>query len=545
MARTQKTSTTPMSASAPDSLTSDLDGQVSGPPALYAAIAGILGAAIALAIGEFLSGLSKAVPSLVVSAGDWVIDSAPGAVERWAIDTLGTADKPALVIGTIVISLVIGALIGLAARRDHRITGAVFAVFGLLGWWFLARNPLTDTSATWLVALVAAAGGYAAFRLLYAVAEFNETKVALEAPTNPFATRRSFFGWGGAAALSAVALTGLGRQLRGRARVDEAREAIVIDTATDIPTVTNELTTFDEIEGLASYITDSTGNNFYRIDSALTIPQVDPATWSLKITGLVDNPIEFTLADIQAMDLEDHVVTISCVSNEVGGGLVGTALWTGVPLTKLLEIAGIQNGATQLVSRSVDGWTAGFPPEILQDGRTALLAIGMNGEPLPVRHGFPARLVVAGIYGYVSATKWVDEINLTTWEDFDGYWIPRGWSKKGPIKTQSRIDVPSSRTEVGSGLQPIAGVAWAPTRGISLVEVKVDDQPWQEATIADSVSDETWVQWMIEWDALPGDHTIQVRATDGDGILQAVGPKRVDPDGAEGWHIIPVRVTGA
>ncbi len=526
------------------------------PPLLYAAIAGLLGGAIALAIGEFLSGLSSAVPSMVVSAGDWVIDSAPGAVERWAIDTLGTADKPALVVGTIIITLIIGALTGQLARRDHRFAAAVFGVFGLLGWWFLARNPLTDTSATWLVAFVAAAGGYAAFRLLYAVAQFNESKLVTmepggsgktaktaDTPTNPFATRRSFFGWGGATALTAVALTGLGRQLRGRARVDEAREAIVIDTSTDVATVSADIETFDNIDGLASYITDSTGNNFYRIDSALTIPQVDPNSWSLKITGLVDNPVEFTLADIQAMDLEDHIVTISCVSNEVGGGLVGNALWTGVPLTKLLEIAGVQTEATQLVSRSVDGWTAGFPPEILQDGRTALLAIGMNGEPLPVRHGFPARLIVAGIYGYVSATKWVEEINLTTWEGFDGYWIPRGWSKKGPIKTQSRIDVPRSRTEIASGPQPIAGVAWAPTRGISLVEVKVDDEPWQEATLAESVSDETWVQWMLEWDAPAGDHVIQVRATDGDGVLQAVGPKRVDPDGAEGWHIIPVRVT--
>lgn len=519
--------------------------EVTPPPRLYAAIAGILGAAVALAIGEFISGLSRAIPSMVVSAGDWVIDSAPGAVERWAIDTLGTADKPALVIGTIIITLLIGAGIGIAARVDQRITGAVFAVFGLLGWWFLARNPLTDTSATWLVAFVAAAGGYAAFRLLYAVSQFNEQKVALETPTNPFATRRSFFAWGGAAGLTAVALTGLGRQLRGRAAVDDARNEIVIDTTTDAATIAADIETFDDIEGIASYITDSTGNNFYRIDSALTIPQVDPDTWSLKITGLVDNPVEFTLADIQAMDLEDHVVTISCVSNEVGGGLVGNALWTGVPLTKLLEIAGVQPEATQFVSRSVDGWTAGFPPEILQDGRTALLAIGMNGEPLPVRHGFPARIIVAGIYGYVSATKWVEEINLTAWDDFDGYWIPRGWAKEGPIKTQSRIDVPRSRTEISSGLQPIAGVAWAPTRGISMVEVKIGDEDWQEATIAESVTDETWVQWMLEWDAPPGDHLIQVRATDGDGELQALGPKRVDPDGAEGWHIIGVRVSSA
>ncbi len=518
----------------------------STPPRLYAALAGTLGAAVALAIGEFIDGASTAIPSLVTSAGDWVIDSAPGAVERQAIETLGTNDKPALVIGTIIISLLIGAAAGRAGRRDHRIPALVFAVFGLFGWWFLARNPLTTSGASWLVALVAAAGGFATYRLLYAVAQFNEDRVTearvTDTPINPAATRRSFFGWGGGALATAAALAGIGRSLRGRARVDQAREEIVIDTSTDVVTVSSGIDNLDDIEGISSYITDSTGNNFYRIDSALSIPQVDPDTWTLRITGLVDNPVEFTLADIQAMDLEDHVVTISCVSNDIGAGLVGNALWTGVPLTKLLQIAGVQNEATQLVGRSVDGWTAGFPPEILGDGRTALLAIGMNGEPLPVRHGFPARLVVAGIYGYVSATKWISEINLTRWEDFDGYWIPRGWSKKGPIKTSSRIDVPRRGTELVAGPQAIAGVAWAPTRGIAKVEVRIDEGDWQEARLGEVVSDETWAQWMLEWDATPGDHVLQVRATDGNGELQALGPKSVAPDGAEGWHAVPVRV---
>ena len=226
-----------------------------------------------------------------------------------------------------------------------------------------------------------------------------------------------------------------------------------------------------------------------------------------------------------------EAVTLSCVSNEVGGNLVGNAIWQGVPLRTLLDRAGVQTGATQIVGTSVDGFTAGFPTAALDDGRTALVAVGMNGEPLPAVHGFPARLVIAGLYGYVSATKWLSEIRLTTLEDFDGYWIPRGWSKEGPIKTQSRIDVPKSGANLSAGTMAIAGVAWAPgpNRGITKVEVQIDDGDWVEAKLGDVLSDETWREWMIEWDAVPGSHTAQVRATDGTGETQTVGEGRRRP----------------
>jgi hypothetical protein len=248
-------------------------------------------------------------------------------------------------------------------------------------------------------------------------------------------------------------------------------------------------------------------------------------------------------ADLLALPQVEEVVTLSCVSNEVGGDLVGNAVWTGVPLAALLERAGVSPDAGQVVGVSVDGFTAGFPTDVAGDGRTALVAVGMNGEPLPTAHGFPARLVVEGLYGYVSATKWLSEIRLTTWEGFDGYWMPRGWSKLGPDTTQSRIDVP--RRSVVAGPTPIAGVAWAPSRGIAKVEVQVDDGPWQEARLGEVVSDGTWRQWMLPWDATPGDHELRVRATDGTGATQTDAVTRPDPDGATGWHTRRVSVQAA
>ena len=236
-------------------------------------------------------------------------------------------------------------------------------------------------------------------------------------------------------------------------------------------------------------------------------------------------------------------VTIACVSNDVGSDLVGNARWQGVPLRRLLERAGVQAGAGQVVGMSVDDFAAGFPIEALDGDRIALVAVGMNGEPLPVDHGFPARLVVAGLYGYVSATKWLSEIRLTTWEGFDGYWMPRGWSKLGPVKTQSRIDVPRPRSTIGPGPTPIAGVAWAPTKGIRRVEVQVDDGPWVDASLGDVVSDNTWCQWVTSWDATPGEHRIRVRATDGTGEVQTERQMPVVPDGATGWHTVKTTVS--
>jgi DMSO/TMAO reductase YedYZ molybdopterin-dependent catalytic subunit len=297
------------------------------------------------------------------------------------------------------------------------------------------------------------------------------------------------------------------------------------------------------IDGLSPYLTPNA--DFYRIDTALQVPQVDVADWRLSITGMVDRPLTFTFGDLLREDLVEADITLACVSNEVGGDLVGNARWLGVRLDRLLERAGVQDGATQLVGRAVDGFTVGFPTELARDGRDALVAIGMNGEPLPVEHGFPARLVVPGLYGYVSATKWLSEIELTTLDAFDAYWIPRGWAKEAPIKTQSRIDVPAPLSPVSPGRRAIAGVAWAQTRGIEAVEVQIDGGEWTPARLADDTGPDTWRQWVLDWDATPGQHTLRVRATDGTGELQTEERAEPIPDGASGWHAVQVRVANA
>ena len=285
-------------------------------------------------------------------------------------------------------------------------------------------------------------------------------------------------------------------------------------------------------------------DGFYRIDTALIVPRVDVATWTVKVSGMVDKPLSFTYDQLAAMPIFEQYVTIACVSNEVGGDLVGNALWRGVHLRDVLAMAGVQPGATQIVGRSVDGFTVGFPTAWAMDpSRDPMIALGMNGEPLPVEHGYPARLIVPGLYGYVSATKWLAEIELTTLEAFDAYWVPLGWAKEAPILTQSRIDVPRDRRGGSrSDRSPIAGVAWAPDRGISKVEIRIDEGAWQPATLSAAISKATWVQWEVGWNAPPGDHTIEVRATDGTGEVQTDQVTPPAPDGARGHHTIRVHV---
>ncbi|HET7026742.1 MAG TPA: molybdopterin-dependent oxidoreductase, partial [Candidatus Limnocylindrales bacterium] len=283
--------------------------------------------------------------------------------------------------------------------------------------------------------------------------------------------------------------------------------------------------------------------DFYRIDTALIVPRVDVTTWQLHVRGMVDREVAMTYEDLRAMPQLQQYVTIACVSNKVGDHLVGNALWSGVRLRDVLARAGVQHGATQLVGRSVDEFTVGFPTEWAMDpSREPMIAIGMNGQPLPLEHGFPARLIVPGLFGYVSATKWLAEIELTTLEAFDAYWVPLGWAKEGPILTQSRIDVPRSGASLPAGPVAIAGVAWAPDRGISNVELSIDGGPWQACTLSAAISKATWVQWQLAWTPAAGHHTIEVRATDGTGAVQTSDVTPPAPDGARGHHTIEVDV---
>jgi DMSO/TMAO reductase YedYZ molybdopterin-dependent catalytic subunit len=323
----------------------------------------------------------------------------------------------------------------------------------------------------------------------------------------------------------------LGRRLRG------PDPGAAFRAETDLPSVGSTPPTlaqpFTE-DGLTPYITAN--DDFFRIDTALVVPRVDPGSWQLDVSGLVDRPFSLTLDELLAMEPVEVTMTLQCVSNVVGGDLVGNAVWQGVPLDALLDRAGVQADGTQVLGRSVDGFTAGFPTELALDGRPALVAYGMNGELLPPVHGFPARLVVSGLYGYVSATKWLQAVELTRFEDVDGYWVPRGWAKEAPVKTASRIDVPRGGDAIPPGPTAVAGVAWAPSRGISAVEVQVDDGDWQPCTLGEATSEHTWVQWRLEWDADPGDHVLRVRATDGDGEVQTSEVASPAPNGASGLH---------
>ena len=296
-----------------------------------------------------------------------------------------------------------------------------------------------------------------------------------------------------------------------------------------------------DVDGLSPLFTPNA--DFYRIDTALTVPQVPAESWQLRVRGMVERPFDLSYAELISRELIEADITMTCVSNEIGGGLVGTARWLGVRLDDLLAEAGIDPMADQIVGRSVDGYTCGFPVSAL-DGRAALVAVAMNGEPLPLEHGFPARLIVPGLYGFVSATKWLTEIEVTRFDQFDQYWVPRGWDNQAPIKTMSRIDTPRGLARVAPGTVPIAGVAWAQTRGIVGVEVQIDDGAWQSADLAEAVNDDMWRQWSLPWDATPGRHQVRVRAIDGTGEIQTDERQAPMPNGASGHHQIIVLVDG-
>jgi DMSO/TMAO reductase YedYZ molybdopterin-dependent catalytic subunit len=517
-----------------------------------ASLSGALAAAVALGVGELVAAISEDGQSLVISVDNWIIQITPGDAARTGIDTFGSADKPLLIWGTVVIALFLGALLGRLTLKRTWVGGVGFGIFALIGALAGRADELAPVGASITAALIAGAAGAATLYGLLFIAGHSpldsppvdvvgENMAAraepMERPTELYASRRAFFGWAGAAGVVAAGSAGLSRSVRGPSAAQVAREEVMLTggSGTALPVGLES-----EVEGLSRLVTPN--ETFYRIDTALIVPQVDPDHWVLSVTGLVDEPYELNYTDLLDMADYESDVTLSCVSNEVGGRLVGNARWQGVRLSDILERAGVRPEAEQVVGRSVDGWDAGFPIELAFDGRPTMVAIGMNGEPLPINHGFPARLVVAGIYGYVSATKWLSEIELTTWDGFDGYWVPRGWSKLGPIKTESRIDVPRNRETLSAGTQPVAGVAWAGDRGVEAVEISVDEGPWLEAQLSNELAKTSWRQWVVEWDAEPGDHRIQVRATDGDDETQTEERVRPDPDGATGWHTIAVTI---
>ncbi len=504
---------------------------------------GVAAAGVALATGELISAFAGTGQSLVAGVGNEVVDRSVGGVVKWAIEVFGTADKAVLIVSIVAISLGLGAWLGRATLKRSWVGPVGFAAFGLIGAIAGVRDPLASDGWVIAAAVGAVLAGSVTLAVLLRVARTGHavpvtTTRTIELPSDRKASRRAFFGWAGAAGAFAATGALAAQSLRNRSTVETQRAAIILPRPDRSAAVGPD---GFEIDGLTPYVIPN--DRFYRIDTALIVPQVDVASWRLNVNGLVDRPFEMTFDDLLAMPTVEEAVTLSCVSNSVGGNLVGNAVWQGVPLRDVLDRAGVQAEGTQVVGKSVDGFTVGFPTEAVYDGRTALVAFGMNGEPLPVNHGFPARLVVSGLFGYVSATKWLSELRLTRWDDFDAYWIPRGWAKEGPVVTQSRIDVPASGKRLTPGPTPIAGVAWAPGRGITKVEVQVDDADWVAARLGDVVGDDTWRQWVLEWDATPGSHRLRVRATDGTGETQTEEESPPAPDGATGWHERKVTVT--
>jgi DMSO/TMAO reductase YedYZ molybdopterin-dependent catalytic subunit len=499
-------------------------------------VAGAAAGTAAIGVNEILAGLVPGAPSFVAEVGAAVIAIQPPGAKQFVVDLFGTNDK--LVFNLLIAAVAIAgaSVLGVVARHRFGLAVAGFAGAGLGAMAIsILLDPLVDPLLAIISTVVSVGVGVVVLRALLALATVPDAE-----PEMPDWSRRRFLGTSLAVAGVAVSAGVVGRLLGEGTRVAEP---------VDVPPIPEPVTPLPDLppaaelglDGLTSIVTPNA--EFYRIDTALITPRLDAATWELRITGMVDRPLTLSYADLLERPMIEQYVTIACVSNEVGGDLVGNALWRGPLLRDLLDEAGVQAGASQVVGRSYDGWTCGFPTDwVMTDERDAMVAVAMNDEPLPADHGFPARLIVPGLFGYVSATKWLTNIELTTWDAFDAYWVPLGWAKEGPILTQSRIDLPRNGSAVAAGDAVAAGVAWAPDRGVAGVEVSVDGGPFEAAELSAAISDTTWVQWRFAWDASPGEHILQVRATDGTGMVQESRQTRPAPDGARGYHSVQVTV---
>jgi DMSO/TMAO reductase YedYZ molybdopterin-dependent catalytic subunit/uncharacterized MnhB-related membrane protein len=521
------------------------------------ALTGLLATAAGVAAAELLASATRPQSGPLVAVGAAVIDATPTPLKEFAVRTLGNNDKPALLGGIVVLLALFTATVGVLSVRRRIFAVIGTGLFGAIGIAAALSRPAAAT-LDFLPSLVGAIVAAAVLLMLlrqydkarrYDKAEPRPTApeaavgspemVEVESPTpgRPprLLDRRAFLGTaalvaGGTAAASGASV--VVRDVRGGA-VAKSREAIRLPAAADpAPPLPS---------GLApGFVT--TNADFYRVDTALTVPRIDVGTWSLRIHGMVEDEIELSFADLLDRPLMERDITLNCVSNEVGGPYIGTARWLGVPLAPLLKELGVKAGADQIVARSVEGMTIGTPVETVLDGRDTMLCVGMNGEPLPLDHGFPVRMLTPGLYGYAGSCKWITELELTTFAAFDAYWVKRKWAPRAPVKTASRIDRPRPFQPNKPGTVLVAGVAWAQGRGIKQVQVQIDDGPWADAELLPVPSAFTWVQWRYEWAADAGDHTIRVRATDGDGVVQPEERVTPFPDGATGWHTVVATV---
>lgn len=499
-------------------------------------LAGLAAGLAGLATSYLAASALHVRDSPLVAVAELVIRYTPGAVAETAIDRLGDADKPVLVVVIMLLLALLFAWAGLLARRSWWMPTVLFSVLAAAGAGAVAaqRNqqlvdfvPVAVGLVTWLVCLSLVADP------LRRYAGHPETV----APVGGH-DRRTFLVRAGLVAGAAGVVGMLGRVVgSGRRRVEQTRQLLKLTgvTAPRVPAGARV-----DVEGMTPWQTPN--DDFYLIHAGITVPTIEPHDWSLRIHGMVERELVLSYDDLVSRQFTEAWVTLCCVSNEVGGDLVGNAWWSGVRVADLLAEAGVRPGADAVKQTSDDGWTCGTPLAALTDDRNALLAVAMNGRPLPIDHGFPVRTVVPGLYGYVSATKWVVDLEVTRFDDFDAFWTEKGWSELGPVKIASRIDVPSSDAELVAGDVRVAGVSWAQHTGIERVEVAVDGGAWQPAELARTPSVDTWVQWAATLDLEPGEHVLRVRATGLDGEVQTGVVAAPVPDGATGWHEVTVSV---
>lgn len=496
---------------------------------------GILAAVVGIAAGHLVAAIIDPASSPVLAIGSTVIDLTPTPVKEWAVAQFGTADKPILVGSVMAGAVVLAAIGGVLARRRFALgAGVLVALVAVAGLAAVLRPTAGPLDA--VPALASALTGVGALWWLTRTADGTTTDTPGAHPGDRAVTRRGVLVATGVLTVAAAAMGGVGRWVSSL-RADPSDVAL--------PPPTDPAPAFPQgldgrIEGISSFRTPN--DDFYRIDTRLSLPTLGVEDYELIIDGDVEKELSFSFEDLLQMDLIERDITLTCVSNDIGGPYVGGARWLGVRLTDLLDLAGVGDTADQILSTDVDGMTISTPLKIATDGRDAMIAVGMNGEALPREHGFPARMVVPGLYGYVSACKWITRMTLTTYDEQAAYWTERDWAIDAPIKISSRIDTPKSFEEIDAGDTFIAGVAWAQDRGIARVEVQIDGGDWQEAKLGPSAGVDYWRQWYLPWNAESGQHTIAVRAVDREGTVQSPAKAMPFPDGASGYQSIITRV---
>ena len=492
----------------------------------WLAAAGVVAGAGAVSLSEATAWTLRAGTSPVGAVAAVVRDVTPGAVAEFLIGLVGTADKPLLLGGTVLVLLGVCGYAASWARRAPLAPDLAFLGLAAVGFAAVMSRPAPATAAA-LALVVGVMTWVVTLRLLTGPVLDDRPGDGADADREG---RRRFLRRAGLVVGVVAVLTVAGRAAGGvRRGVEQSRRLLRLPVTLGEVPVRAEL----GVDGVAPWRTPD--EEFYLIHTALASPAIRPEDWALRIHGMVDREVRLTYQDLLDRRLTEAWVTLCCVSNPVGGDLIGNAFWSGVPVRELLAEAGVRDAADAVLQTSQDGWTCGTPLEALTDDRNALLAVAMNGRPLPVDHGFPVRMVVPGLYGYVSATKWLVDLEVTRFEDVSAYWTDRGWSELGPVKTMSRVDVPRDGSDVPAGDVVVGGVAWAQHTGIEKVEVQVDGGPWTEAVLGGSENDDTWVQWRLRVEVEPGDHEVVVRATDKRGLTQTAARADVVPDGASGW----------